>query len=594
MVSSAPRADHRYFRFGVYEFDSTFAELRKSGTRIPLQPQPAGLLTLLLTRAGEVVDRETIRQALWGDGTMVDFEHGVNRCVRQLRSALSDDPDAPRYIRTIPRRGYSFIGEVSGVTSASSQAPAALDAASEITLKASESPPSIAVLPFTNLSSVAEDEYFSDGLAEEIINALAQVPDLKVIARTSAFAFKGRNEDIRGIAETLGVSNVVEGSVRRSGNRVRVTAQLIHAADGTHLSSKRYDRELTDIFAVQDEISADIAEQLQFRLIARKRSTTGTAAYRAFLEGRYHWAKFTPDRFRKAFECFQRAAAIDPEYGPAYAGMAAYYLGMAIEYGASPRNALPKAAAVARRALELDETNAEAHALLGDVAIMLDFDWTTAERHFSRARELNSGTQVRIGYALWFLLPQERMEEVRAEFDQVTVHDPLHLGGQSAKATALLLERNYDAAVEESLRVLDLDPSYQRAIQNIAYIRAFQSRFEEARAFCERLIHIYGRTHGTLFALGTSHAVAGDQEAAHRVLREMKALTGVQTAASGVACIYALLEERDAAFEWIDLAVEHRDPRMLWIRSLPWVDALRSDPRYDELLLKMNLAGAMA
>ncbi|MEI9977123.1 MAG: hypothetical protein WDO73_36775 [Ignavibacteriota bacterium] len=362
---------------------------------------------------------------------------------------------------------------------------------------------------------------------------------------------------------------------------------------GTHLSSKRYDHEIDDIFAIQDEISEDIAAQLKLRLALRKRSTTNLTAYQAYLEGRYHWNKFTPEGFAKALESFQRAVALDPDYAPAHTGVAMYYVGTAIDYVAAPLEVLPKAAAAARRALELDETNADAHAVLGDVAAMLDFDWVAAERHFARALELNPGTPARVGFTLWFLQAQGRAEEARAQCDRVIEQDPLFLGGHSAKAIVLFLGRNYDAAVQHCLRALDLAPAFQRVLQHLAYIRAFQGRVGEALAVAERLSHLRGRSIVSLFALSTAHAMAGDRAAAHRALQEMKILAGsAQAGSSMIACVYALLEERDAAFDWMERAVACRDPRILWIRSLPWWDALRSDPRYAELLRKMNWGSA--
>jgi TolB-like protein len=235
-----------------------------------------------------------------------------------------------------------------------------------------EQPPSIVVLPFADFSGDGRDEYFGDGLAEEITNALVQIPGLRVIARTSAFAFKGRNEDIRGIAETLGVSHVLEGSVRRSGARIRITAQLIQATDGSHLTSKRYDREAADVFAIQDEISADVASQLKMRLTLPKRTEVSAAAYEAYLEGRFHWYKFTPPSFSKAFACYRRAVTLQPDYAQAHTGIAEFYIWMSIEAGTPPLTTLPEAAAAARRALELDENAADAHTVLGEVAAMLN------------------------------------------------------------------------------------------------------------------------------------------------------------------------------------------------------------------------------
>jgi TolB-like protein len=261
------------YRFGVFQFHAATLELAKNGTSIRLQPQPARLLRLLLANAGNLVTRNLIRELLWKDGIIVDFETGVNRCIRQLRTALSDDAVTPRYIKTVPRVGYSFIAPAAGVA-APAAGPESGNAAP---------PQSIAVLPFANLSGQPQDEYFGDGLAEEITNVLAQMQGLRVPARTSAFAFKGKNSDIRGIAAALDVDNVLEGSVRRNGTQIRVTVQLIEAATGTHLSSKRYDGQMTDIFALQDEIAADVARQFRVGPGTSRRFTSNVA--RCFYKG---------------------------------------------------------------------------------------------------------------------------------------------------------------------------------------------------------------------------------------------------------------------------------------------------------------------
>jgi TolB-like protein len=301
-------------------------ELTMNGLRIPLQLQPARLLGLLLSSAGELVRCEVIQESLWPDGTTVDFEVGVNRYVRQLRIALRDDAAIPRYIKTIPRLGYCFIAPIA-------PSPTAISTVAVQEAEPDSSDPSIVVLPFANLSGNPEDEYFSDGLAEEITCTLAQIDGLRVIARTSAFAFKGRNEDIREIAKTLGVHNILEGSVRRSAARIRVTVQLIHGPDGSHRLAKRYDREMTDIFALQDEISADIAAQLRVSLAPRQ-STVNFPAFEAYLEGRFHWRKYAPAEFEKAIKCFERAVSVDPGYAQAYTGIAQSRICLVTEAGA--------------------------------------------------------------------------------------------------------------------------------------------------------------------------------------------------------------------------------------------------------------------
>ena len=312
--------------------------------------------------------------------------------------------------------------------------------------------PSIAVLPFANMSRDADDEYFSDGLAEEIINALTQVSGLKVIARTSAFAFKGKNEDIRKIAGTLGVSNVLEGSVRRAGNRLRVTAQLIHAADGTHLWSQRYDREMTDVFAVQDEIAAAITGALQVKLVVTpavlRRYTPTLPAYEAYLKARHHWAKITPESLARSKECYEQAIALDPGFALAHIGIANYFLLMAGGAGLVPAHqAMPLIRASARKALELDPSLPDAHATLGVVAGAYDYDWTEAERLFRLAMARDPvPPDVRNVYGYFYLLSIGRTEDAIQENERALQEDPLNLVFRLILAYALLRDGRYEDA----------------------------------------------------------------------------------------------------------------------------------------------------
>ncbi len=574
------RTESEIFQFGVFRFNSEMLELTRNGLRIPLQLQPARLLGLLLSSAGELVKREAIQESLWRDGTTVDFEVGVNRCVRQLRIALHDDATTPHYIKTIPRLGYCFIAPIA-------QSPTATSDVKQSEPDSSDS--SIVVLPFANLSANPEDEYFSDGLAEEIICALAQIDGLRVIARTSAFAFKGRNEDIRQIAKILRVHYVLEGSVRRSADRIRVTVQLIHGTDGSHRMAKRYDRELTDIFALQDEISADIAAQLKVRLAPRQ-STVNFPAFESYLEGRFHWRKYSPAEFEKAIECFERAVAADPGYAQAYTGIAQSRISLVTEAGVPALEMLPAAAVAARRALDLDPRDAEAHAALGQIAAMLDYDWPAAEKHFKRALALGAVPYVRLAYAIWYLLPHGRMAEAIAETDRVVREDPLHLIARLARAIALMFSGDQQAAREACLRVLEMDATFPRAIQCLSFVAGHQGHFEEGVVWAERLVTLWGNSYGTLYALGQAHAVAGNSEAARRVLADLKSLPGsTQACPARIGLIHGLLGDVDLAFDWLDLAIRHREPTILWMKNQPRMACLQRDRRFAATLKRLNL-----
>src|SRR5580658_8899976 len=356
-----------------------------SGTPLYMSPEQA---------EGKVLD---VRTDVFSFGALLYELLSGRRAFDSLGAVLRDDPEPPPALervvmRCLEKQAAHRFQSMTELREALQQA----------TAKPVEMQPSIAVLPFANMSADKENEYFSDGLAEEIINALAQVAGLKIPARTSAFFFKGKDVKIAEIARELGVEHVLEGSVRKAGNRIRVTAQLIKAADGYHLWSQRYDREMNDVFAIQDEISAAIADQLKVHLTGRKRPTANVAAYELFLEGRHHWYRGAVE---KARECYEKAIALDPGYAPAYAGISECHMSSAWRL-ADPREAIPKMEAAARRALELDPTLADAYAMLGRVPAF-SYGWDEARKHFLHALELSSGAiHNRAAYALWYLIPQ--------------------------------------------------------------------------------------------------------------------------------------------------------------------------------------------
>jgi adenylate cyclase len=569
------------YRFGVFQFHPATLALAKNGTSLRLQPQPAKLLSLLLANAGNLVTRNMIRELLWKDGTTVDFETGVNRCIRQLRTALSDDAVTPRYVKTVSRIGYSFIAPVVGGVSAPAGQPQSGDA-----------PPSrsIAVLPFANLSGDPQDEYFGDGLAEEITNVLAQMVGLKVLARTSAFAFKGKNDDIRSIAAALDADNVLEGSVRRNGGQIRVTVQLIEAATGTHLSSKRYEGQMTDIFALQDEIAADVARQFHVEPAASRRFTYNAAAWDAYLEGRFNWHKYAPGAFIQALACFDRAITMDAACAPAWAGIAQCTLGLVTEAGFSALDNLPKAAEAARRSLELDDSSSEAHACLGQVAAMLYHDWASAARHFHRALALDPSPYVRIMHSGWHLCPLGRAKEAVLETERIVAEDPLNLLGRWTHGASLFFARDFDQAAEEWSRLLDIDAAFPKALQALSVARGYQGRFEESTALAQKLVEILGHTVHSLWALAQAYAVSGETETARRVLRDLEELQGSNKgAATQMAILYGLLGETDKAFACLEEAYRYRQPLLLLANVQPRMDCLRSDPRLSEMLGKLNL-----
>jgi serine/threonine-protein kinase len=451
----------------------------------------------------------------------------------------------------------------------------------------SESQPSIAVLPFANMSADPEQEYFCDGLAEEIINSLTQLPVLKVTARTSAFYFKGKNAKLPDIARELGVEHILEGSVRRSGSRIRVTAQLIKAADGFHLWSQRYDREMADVFAIQDEIAAAIAGQLQIRLLDRKRSSTNSAAYEAFLEGRHHWLKWDLGR---CLECYQRAISLDPQYAPAHSGLAEYYALVATEGLSGTLAIIPKIEGSARRALELDPGLGDAYAMLATAAAY-SYDWSAAERHFLRALELDPGSQfTRNGYITWFLVPHGRFEEALTHCEHLLALDPLSHMIRYQKSSILSLSGRHQEAEEWCRKSLEIAPGFMPASVWLGYLLAAQNRIDEAIAIAERTVAVNRGIMRPLTLMARLYAMADRIDDARCLLGEMENLRqGTPAADWGLATVYAYMGDFDAAFDAAERAVDQHVPYMLWAMRLKTFEPMWSDPRFAALLRKMNL-----
>ena len=396
-------------RFGEFELDSERGTLVRNGRRVRIQPQPLRVLTYLIDRAGAVVTRDDLRQAIWDQATFVEFDQGLNYCIRQIRQALNDDAIKPVFIETLKKLGYQFIAPVERKAGPAAE-------------------PSIAVLPFEDMSVGRDHEWFADGLAEEIISALSHVPGLKVIARTSAFAFKHKRLDIRRIAETLGVTYVLEGSVRKAGDRIRVTAQLISAADGSHLWSDQYDGELTGVFAIQEETAQAIARALKITLSApaSSRRAENIAAYEAYLEARHHFFKVSLPKFK---ECLDRALALDPDFALANCLYGVFYtMSSGWNVLMPAHEAMPKARLAAQRALDLDPALPEAHALLGVVKAHYDFDWSESEQHFRVALSMSpKSSDVLFWYGNHCLLPTGRIRQAIDAMSRGLEADPLNL-----------------------------------------------------------------------------------------------------------------------------------------------------------------------
>jgi len=456
--------------------------------------------------------------------------------------------------------------------------------------------PSIAVLPFANLSADKENEYFSDGLAEDIIDALTQVPGLRVMARTSAFSFRGKEVDVREIGARLNVENILEGSVRRAGSRLRVTAQLVKASDGYHLWSQRFDREMTDVFAIQDEISQAIVEKLRVRLTGDrplvKRYTENLAAYDLCLKARYHLTKVTQEGYELGRQYCEQAIALDPNYALAYVVLSEYCTGSSYWGFAKPRESLPKARSAALEALRLDDTIAETHSALGVVLGMGEFDWQGAEREFRRALELNPSSAVaRYYYGHWFLLPLGRVEEALTEDRRALEMDPLDPFYNSQVGYLLHASRQFEAAVAQLKHAIDLDPAFFESYWLLSITHAQTGRLDEAIAAAEKANELSGGIARTLGLLGRAYGLAGRTAEARQLLEELEARhRSSHVPPSSIAMIHRGLGDLEKGLEWWVRGVEEHD--LLLVMSLkaePGYDSLRSHPTYQALLRKMNM-----
>ena len=448
--------------------------------------------------------------------------------------------------------------------------------------------PSIAVLPFANMSRDPEDEYFSDGLAEEIINLLAQLPGLKVIARTSAFAFKGKNEDIRRIAETLGVTTILEGSVRRAGSRLRVMAQLIQASDGAHLWSQRYDREMADIFEVQDEISAAIASALKVKLApAAERRLPKVGAYEAYLKYRSYQWQFTPEATRRSRECLEQAIAIDPDFALPYVGLADSYLALS-SVGAIPSHeAMPRARALAARALEIDPDLPEAHAMLGIVAGHYDYDWVEAGRRFGAARRDQMSPHLRQWHAQFHLLATGRGIEDVALHQQVLEEDPLCQTWHYTFGTTLQALGRDEEAIAEMRKSVEIDPEFWLGWLCLGVFYALRQQHADAMSCGEKAIarapwapYVRGFIAAALVNVGRS----GEAEPYLAQLRD-----DAHGGPAGLALYHIARGDADQAVEWASKAVDQRYTIILITVLRPFEPLLSRSAAWPALLKKMNL-----
>ena len=627
-------------RFGVFEADLHTGELTKRGKHVRLQEQPFRLLAILLEKPGELVTREELRTRLWPQ-TFVDFDHGLNKAISKIRDALGDSADNPRFVETVAGRGYRFLADVTAVHDARAEIvgtdlamhgdPEPLRSMELGTLavrlprahawrlyafgltlflalaialswifgpwgRSSPTIRSLAVLPLDNLSGDASQEYFADGMTEELITDLGKISTLRVISRTSAMMYKKTRKPLAEIARELNVESVVEGSVLRSGDHVRISAQLIEAPADRHLWAESFEGDIRDTLALQSSVARTIAGQIRATLDGQeqaaldKSKAVNPEAYEAYLKGRYFWNKRTGDGLKSSIAYFSHAIEVDPNYAEAYSGLAdAYALSGDWEYGVlSPQEAFRQARAAATKALTLDDSLGEAHTSLAFALDLYGWDWQAAEKEYEQAIKLSPGySTLHLWYA-WHLMVVRRTSEGILELRKAESLDPLSLIVGADLADALCIARLYDESVEQSRKTLELDPNFGVGHYELGQALVQKQRADEAIVEFRKAIALSGHSGAFDSNLAYAYAVFGQKDEATKILAELAATSDKNHSAdANIALIYVGLGDNDQAMIWLEKAYEARFNPSILLR--PAWDPLRSDARFKDLRRRIGL-----
>jgi TolB-like protein/DNA-binding winged helix-turn-helix (wHTH) protein/Tfp pilus assembly protein PilF len=649
----------RNVRFGVFEVDIEAGELRKHGLRLKLSEQPFQILSMLLARPGEIVSRDFLRERLWPSDTFVDFDHGLNNAVMRLREVLGDSSERPRFIETLPRRGYRFIApvelrcQVSDVAAPAPVAPGTVVSVPTVAVdpvsgdegflrkvaggqrknffalpriavlavavlagsalisgitvhyvrgvnaskgKANRSS-SLVVLPLENLSGDKEQEYFADGMTDDLIANLAKIRSLRVVSRSTAMAYKGTHKPLPQIASELSVDAVVEGTVLRVGNRVRITAELVQVSTDHHLWADTYESPIGDVLALQNRVSSAIVDEIRINLTKEDKErlamkpAVGPEAYEDYLKGRYYWNKRSGEGFAKAIGYFEEATRRDPQYALAYAGLADCYgiIGATI-YGNLPASeAAPKAKAAAVRALEIDPSLAEAETSLATAKFNYDWDWTGAEEGFKRALQLDPSYATAYQRYSLYLIAIGRFDESFDQIKKARDLEPLSISINASFGWRLYLAREYERSIAQLRDTLEMDPSYEWA--HLILGQAYEQKGEYNLAL-EELQEAVELSHSSplmISALAHAYAASGNHPDALKLLAQLEALSKKQYVSPFyVAIVYLGLGKNELAMNWLEKAYDDRSNGLVFLKVEPELDPLRSDPRFGALLRKLN------
>jgi TolB-like protein/DNA-binding winged helix-turn-helix (wHTH) protein/Tfp pilus assembly protein PilF len=629
-------------RFDVFEVDLRAGELRKHGVKIRLQEQPFLILQALLETPGQIVTREELQKRVWPGDTFVDFDHGLHAAVNRLRQALNDAADSPRFVETVARRGYRFIGQV--------QAPASIAAPLSSPVQSVALPPakrspamwrswtgslvgflmavvvivglvffnawglrnwlfstrsvrSLAVLPLDNLSADSKQDYFAEGMTEDLITQLSKLGDLKVISHTSVMQYKGTHKPLPQIARELNVDAVVEGAVQLSGNHVRITAQLVDGRSDQHIWAEDYDRDLSDVLLLQSDVARDIAKQIDLKLtpqqqqrLAKDAHPVNPDAYQAYLLGRFYWNKRTADGLAQSGKYFQEAIQKDPNYALAYSGLSDYFAFLTLIGGPEilpPNQAMIQAKAAAVKAVQLDDSSAEAHASMGHILHNYDWDFDGAEREFKRAIELNPNYATVHHWYAHMLMQVGRTDESLAQARLAQELDPLSPFINNGLARQYYLSRQYDKAIAQCRVEEEIDPTYLPAITQMALAYEQKGMLKEAVSTMEEVRKLAGEKTDLPMVhalLAHAYALAGRKADAWNELNVLTAIGQKRyVPPSYLAIVYLALGNKDKAFVYLNKSYQDRSEQLLYLGVEPIVDPLRGDPRFDVLLRQVGL-----
>jgi TolB-like protein/DNA-binding winged helix-turn-helix (wHTH) protein/Tfp pilus assembly protein PilF len=607
MPSLAP---HPVIRFGAFELDRESGELRKHGVRLKLHDKPLQVLLALLERPSQLVTRKELQERLWPGETFVEFENGLNNVISRLREALGDTAETPRFIETLPRRGYRFIPEVSRAFPRSASgsfrrwlltilfsvgaAALVLGVAFHFALPRPKTIQSLAVLPFRTLGGGTSEEYFTDGMTDAVTTELAKVGVPKVISETSAAQFKDTKKSVPEIARALSVDAIVEGAVLRDGDEVRITVQLIRGDNDRHVWAESYQRPVKDILALQSEVALGVARAIKLELspgAAGRPSPkpVNTDAYEAYLKGRYFMQKRDESALR-AKDYFQQAIQLDPGYAPAYAGLSDYY---ALDDELPPSEALPKAREYAQESLRLDSTLPDSHTSLAYIYFYFDWNWPGADQEFKRAIALAPGLAPSHRWYAIYLAAMGRFAEATAEAQRTEDLDPLSVSAHDAAAIVAACIGQYDRSIAEGRKILELDPNDLRAYADLAVAHIQEAMYQEALQDAEKGLALSHRDPFFLSIAASVHGRLGQMQQAEKLVEEMQADRKRRLVAPFFfATALVGMNKRHEAMDALEEGYKARDAYMVGLNSTPWFGHLRSDRRFQDLLRRMNFPSA--